>query len=87
MSNILAQMRERLATLEPLSLEIFDDSTAHAAHAHASGGGGHYRLAITAPCFQGQGRIARHRLIHRALGDLLPGRIHALAICARAPSE
>ena len=86
MTDTLALMRKRLAALEPQSLEIFDDSAAHAAHAHASGGG-HYRLAITAPCFQGQGRIARHRLIHRALGDLLPGRIHALAICARTPSE
>ena len=86
MTDTLALMRKRLAALEPLSLEIFDDSAAHAAHAHASGGG-HYRLTITAPCFQGQSRIARHRIIHRALGDLLPAHIHALAICARAPSE
>lgn len=86
MSDTLAQMRERLAVLAPQALEIFDDSAAHAGHAHANGGG-HYRLVITAPCFQGQSRIARHRIIHRALGDLLPARIHALAICARAPSE
>ena len=86
MTDTLARMRERLAALEPQALEIFDDSAAHASHAHAHGSG-HYRLNITASCFQGQSRIARHRLIHRALGDLLPTRIHALAICARAPSE
>jgi hypothetical protein len=35
--------------------------------------------------FRGPGRLARHRLIHAALGDLLQTRIHALSIQASDP--
>jgi BolA protein len=31
--------------------------------------------------------VARQRLVNKALGQLLDGRIHALAIRARAPGE
>ena len=45
------------------------------------------RLALTSARFTGCGKIARHRMVYAALGDLMRGRIHALAIHARAPGE
>ena len=41
-----AQIRTRLAQLQPASVEIADDSAAHAGHAGAASGGGHYTVAI-----------------------------------------
>ena len=80
-------MRERLAALQPQSLEIFDDSALHAGHAGAKGGGGHYRIVIVSPQFAGLSTLKRHRLVHSALGTLMQREIHALSITARAPEE
>ena len=80
-------LRERMAGLRPLRLEVIDDSARHAGHAGARRGGGHYRLLIVAEIFSGQSRLARHRLIYDALGDLMRCKIHALSIEALAPDE
>ncbi len=85
--NIETQMRERLAALEPRSVEIGDDSALHAGHAGAAGGGGHYTLRIVSAQFSQQGRVARHRLVYDALGSLMQHDIHALALTALAPDE
>jgi BolA protein len=82
-----AQIRQRLAALEPQVLELYDESAEHAGHAGAQAGGGHYRLLIVSSQFEGQRAVARHRLVYQALGDLMPGRIHALAISAYTPEE
>lgn len=85
-SDTAALLRERLATLEPLQLEITDDSHLHAGHAGAKDGG-HFRLHIVSTRFSGCTTVARHRLVFAAVGDLMRGRIHALAITAKAPEE
>lgn len=79
-------LQARLATLEPLSLNIVDESHRHAGHAGARDGG-HYRVDIVADVFSGKGTLARHRLVYDAAGDLMRGKIHALSIHARAPEE
>ena len=86
-ANIETIVRQRLALLSPIRLELIDDSARHAGHAGAQGGGGHYRLLIVAAAFAGQAPLARHRLVHEALGDLLPSRMHALSIKALTPGE
>jgi BolA family transcriptional regulator, general stress-responsive regulator len=80
-------IRERLAGLRPESLEVYDDSHEHAGHVGAQGGGGHYQLVIVSREFAGKPAVMRHRLIYQALGDLMPARIHALAIRAYTPEE
>ena len=80
-------IRERLAPLAPDALEVFDESQKHAGHAGAKDGGGHYQLVIVSREFAGKNAVARHRLIYDALSDLMPKRIHALAIRAYAPDE
>jgi BolA family transcriptional regulator, general stress-responsive regulator len=81
-----ALLRQQLAGLRPLRLELTDDSAQHVGHAGAAGGG-HYRLLVVAPEFAGRSALARHRLIYDALGELMRGRIHALSIMALTPEE
>ncbi len=83
----VATMKERLASLDPVHVEVIDDSAQHAGHAGARSGGGHYRVVIVSPRFAGLGTMARHRLVYDALGTLMDGDIHALSITARAPTE
>ena len=80
-------IRERLSRLAPDALEVFDDSHEHAGHAGAKDGGGHFQLVIVSRNFAGKSSVARHRLVYEALSDLIPKRIHALAIRAYAPEE
>lgn len=74
------------AALEPLSLEVHDDSHLHAGHAGAREGR-HFSVNIVSARFQGLSRVARHRLVYDALHSLMPRGIHALAIDARVPDE
>lgn len=86
-AQIEAAIRQRLAVLQPTRLELIDDSARHAGHPGARGGGRHYRLLIASDEFVGRSRVARHRLVHDALGDLLYTRIHALSIQALTATE
>lgn len=86
--NLAPLMRERLAALAPESLQIIDDSAAHAGHAGAAPGGNtHWSVAIVSRAFEGKSSIARHRLVYAALGELMNNPIHAVQIHARAPGE
>lgn len=77
---ITDEMQARLAVLEPTRLEVIDESEAHRGHAgYRDGGQSHFRIRMASPAFAGMGRLQRHRLIHRTLGDIVP-RIHALAL-------
>jgi BolA protein len=81
------QIEEKLAVLEPESLEIFDESGKHVGHEGARGGGGHYAVTIVSRQFSGKPAQARHRMVYQALGTLMKKEIHALAIKAYAPDE
>jgi len=85
--SVMDAMREKLATLDPVAIEIIDDSARHAGHAGARDGGGHFRLAIVSPRFAGCRTMERHRLVYDALGPLMKREIHALSIDAKAPDE
>ena len=77
---------ELSAALQPLALEVVDDSHLHAGHAGAREGR-HFTVRLTSQRFAGLSRVARHRLIYDALQLLIPRGIHALAIEALAPGE
>lgn len=81
------RMRELLATLAPESLDIADESAAHAGHEGARGGGGHFAITIVSPRFKGKNPVARHRLVYDALAGLMRKEIHALSIRAFTPDE
>lgn len=87
MNPVESKMRERLARLAPLDLLIEDQSAAHAGHAGAASGGGHYRMRIVSAAFRGVATLKRHRIVYDALGDMMKHEIHALSIAATAPDE
>jgi BolA protein len=88
MSDRIQRIRMLLqAGLTPLDCQVEDESALHAGHAGAASGGGHYRLRLVSSRFEGQPRIARHRLVYDALQEMMQNDIHALAITALTPAE
>ena len=86
---IATEMLKRInAALAPTRIDLTDDSESHRGHGgHNPAGESHFNLAIESPAFAGQSRVARQRMIYRALGDLMDERVHALSIKALAPGE
>ncbi|MEM9580819.1 MAG: BolA family protein [Pseudomonadota bacterium] len=74
------------AALHPSVLDVVDDSESHRGHAgYQEGGESHFNVRIRAAVFEGKSRIARHRMVHAALGAGLMARIHALALDLDVP--
>ena len=85
--TVAERIEVKLSALNPESLEVVDESAAHAGHEGAKAGGGHYRLMIVARAFEGKPAQLRHRMVYEALGPMMKHEIHALAIKAYAPGE
>lgn len=75
------------AGLSPAHLQINDDSAAHAGHAGAASGGGHFSAIIVAQAFEGKSLVQRHQMVFRALGDLMRAEIHAFSMQPFTPTE
>jgi BolA protein len=76
------------AALSPIHLAVIDDSEKH--HGHGGwreGGETHFSVGVVSEAFRGKSRVERHRMINALLADELAGRVHALAISAKAPEE
>lgn len=83
----IERIREALAALQPVTLDVIDDSHKHAGHEGGRDGRGHFTVRIVSPVFAGKAPLARHRAIYAALGEMMQTDIHALAIEAKAPGE
>ena len=72
----------------PAALSVADDSASHQGHGGwREGGETHFSIEVVSAAFTGKSRLERHRLVNAVLADELAGRVHALAIKARAPGE
>ena len=80
------KLEQALQQLDPIQLQISDDSHLHAGHA-GNTGGGHFTIFIVSDAFAGLSLIKRHRLVYDAAAELLPSAIHALSIQAKTPDE
>ena len=86
-------MQERIvarltAALEPLVLDVIDESDRHAGHAGAREGGGTlYRVRVVSAKFERRSRVERHRLVYDLLAAEFADGLHALALIAKAPGE
>ncbi len=83
-----AQLEQRLRdTLQPVTLEVIDESCQHQGHvgANGTGFGSHFRVRITSHLFTGLSAVKRHRLVYDALHDFMARGLHALAIEAQLP--
>jgi BolA family transcriptional regulator, general stress-responsive regulator len=68
------------AAFAPNRLEVVNESHRHAGHAGDDGSGeSHFRITIRAEALAAMTRVARHRAVHRALGDL-NSRVHAIGL-------
>ena len=76
------------AALDPVLLDIVDESHLHAGHAGArEGGGTHYRVRVVSAKFDRRSRVERHRLVYDLLTAEFADGLHALALVAKAPDE
>ncbi len=87
--SVESTIRERIMlALEPIRLDVVNESHLHAGHRGSPGTGeSHFRVLVVSPRFAGVARVARHRMVNAALGDLMAGKVHAMAIAAYAPGE
>lgn len=78
------------AALDASTLEVLDESAAHAGHAGAGPEpyGTHFRVRIASPAFAGLSRVAQHRLVYDPLRPMIERGVHAIAIevLASAPT-
>ncbi|RYI12948.1 MAG: BolA family transcriptional regulator [Acetobacteraceae bacterium] len=76
-------IEERLtAAFQPSVLEVVNESYKHAGHAGDDGSGAsHFHITIRAEALREMTRVARHRAVQKALGDLNQ-RVHAIGLDA-----
>ena len=77
----LAQLQTALAALDPLHLEVLDES-----HMHSRGLETHYKAVIVSPEFAGLNAVKRHQKVYASLGELM-SEVHALALHTYTPEE
>lgn len=87
--NIKDRITAKLAAgLDPVRLDVEDESHLHAGHSGARAGGQtHYRIRVASARFAGKGRIERHRMVYSLLADEIAQGVHALALHTQAPDE
>ncbi|KAF1692586.1 BolA family protein [Pseudoxanthomonas daejeonensis] len=81
MTTRAEQIRDALSVLEPLHLDVTDES-----HMHSRGLETHYKAVIVSPLFEGQRAIRRHQSVYAAMGPLMQ-QVHALGLHTYTPAE
>jgi BolA protein len=86
---VAAEIEKRLTdALQPMRLEVVDDSEKHRGHAgHDARGESHFSVLVVSQAFAGKNRVARQRMVNAALAELLADRVHALTMVTKAPGE
>lgn len=80
--------RKLTEALAPASLSVVDESENHRGHGGwQEGGETHFRVQVVSEAFRGKSRVERHRMVNTLLAEELAGRVHALALSAKAPGE
>ena len=80
-SNRVKEIEDKLnAKLHVRHLKVIDESEQHVGHAGYQGGGHHFAIEISADELDGLNRVAAHRLVYEALGEMMVRDIHALRI-------
>lgn len=74
--------------LQPVFLEVRDDSHLHVGHVGNPDGKGetHFHVTITSEAFQGMSKVNQQRAVYAVLEGLMPAPIHALSLTTHAPS-
>lgn len=81
------KIKIQLKPLDPVKLQVIDESAQHIGHEGAQDGRGHYAVNIVSHQFNDKTLIERHQMVYDALGKLMQTEIHALKIKALSPGE
>ena len=81
-----AQVEQKLSALNPLELEVLDESAKHRGHREAASGA-HFQVRVVSERFAGLSRLQRHRLVYETVGKPAEMGLHALAVRALTPDE
>jgi BolA protein len=84
-THIEERLREAFAPV--IELDVIDQSAAHAGHAGAREGGGHFHVIVVAEAFEGKSPVQRQRAVYQALSDEMQSSIHALSMNCMSPAE
>ena len=80
--KIIEALKKGIADLTDIS--VLDQTHKHVNHAGSQPGQGHYHVNITSQHLASMPKLNSHRLIYQLLSELLPTKIHALAISIKA---
>ena len=78
------RIEEKLSTLNPLHLEVMDESHQHAV---PKGAESHFKITVVSEAFTGLKTVARHRCIYQLLAEELSSGLHALSMTLLTPAE
>ncbi len=81
MTSKLERIQTALAALEPVHLQVLDES-----HQHHRGLETHYKAIIASGSFKGLSPVRRHQTVYATLGGLM-GEVHAMALHTYTPEE
>lgn len=79
-----ASMRESLEELQPLHLELINESHMHNV---PEGSESHFKVVVVSGQFYNRNLVARHRMVNGLLKSQIDGPVHALSIHAMTPDE
>ncbi len=82
--KIQSSIESKLASLDPLHLEVVNESHMHSVPANSET---HFKVTVVSGQFDGKLLVARHRLVNDILSEELAGGVHALALHTRTPDE
>ena len=82
--KIQASIERKLAGLDPLHLEVVNESHMHSVPENSET---HFKVTVVSDQFEGKMLVARHRLVNGILEEELGGGVHALALHTRTPDE
>ena len=87
--TITERLRARLTdSFAPEELVIEDQSERHRGHGgYREGGETHFHVRIRAEAFNGLSRVARQRLVSKAVAAEMAERVHALALDVSGTGE
>ncbi len=75
----------RADEIERLIRERLPDATVEVTD--YTGGGDHFEATVVSASFEGKTRVEQHQIVYAALGELMTGPVHALALKTYTPAQ
>lgn len=87
--NYADKIKQKLTkALEPISLDIKDESNLHVGHqGHDPRGETHFFVKVVSAKFEGYSLLERHKMIYSLLADEMKERVHALRLKTMTKNE